>query len=548
MKKRQRGFTLHEAIGALFIAAMLTMGLSTMINTSLDDTKAQQAALHQAQVVSAASKYIAANYDVISGTATATNPHIIQISDLRDAGSLSAGFANTNAYGQTPCVLVLQPAAKKFDVLIVTEGGNPIPDKNIAFVSANAGQGGGYINSTDSATGEALGAFGSWRLTQPRLGNFLSGNCTSTAADVGHLSSALFFDGPGRPAEFLYRDEIPDNMHLNRMTTALGMGHVVTIGATDSLCTSDEPKTDGNIAVAPISPTDSRTVLVTCQLGRWARYGSGSWKESVAGHAHLPVTGNTAGDVRMVRGGVGANRAFTWNGSSWVALAVDQNGLLTANLVQLNSVVSQGAACTSNGLIARDVDGLVMSCQNNVWSHQSVVELGYSERGCRQMQPSKFNLTEANCLTKYNDAFFYMANVDTYGATITRDITVVKSGLISVNAWSQMNRGLVDTSQYWPTGQLALYVVIRDRNNGAVLASTQSQSAALSNSSAGLNISLSKAVPRTDAGYSVEITTYYSLFDGGARVFDEANFYNQGTGTVVQQTPLMTGWNIDVYY
>jgi hypothetical protein len=42
-------------------------------------------------------------------------------------------------------------------------------------------------------------------------------------------------------------------------------------------------------------------------------------------------------------------------------------GNLVANQVQINTVVTQGAACTSNGLLARDTNGLILSCQSLVW-------------------------------------------------------------------------------------------------------------------------------------------------------------------------------------
>src|SRR5947209_2495041 len=97
-----------------------------------------------------ACKYISANYAALSALATATTPVAIPVNTLKGipAGSipyLSSSFTATNSYGQTPCVLVLQPSAGKLDALVVTEGGSSMGAQSLAYAAANSGQGGGYI-------------------------------------------------------------------------------------------------------------------------------------------------------------------------------------------------------------------------------------------------------------------------------------------------------------------------------------------------------------------------------------------------------------------
>ena len=73
MKRTQQGMTMIETMAALAIATMLMLGLSEMINSSLDEVKGQQTALHQAQVANAARKYMAANYAaLVAATAGGT--------------------------------------------------------------------------------------------------------------------------------------------------------------------------------------------------------------------------------------------------------------------------------------------------------------------------------------------------------------------------------------------------------------------------------------------------------------------------------------------
>ena len=93
--RRQRGMTLVEVLAALAIASALLVGLSTMIGDSIDEVKEQQAALQQAQVVAAASRYLAANY---SGLVTSTNGGTVTavtVAQLKTAGFLPAGHIRT---------------------------------------------------------------------------------------------------------------------------------------------------------------------------------------------------------------------------------------------------------------------------------------------------------------------------------------------------------------------------------------------------------------------------------------------------------------------
>jgi hypothetical protein len=65
----------------------------------------------------------------------------------------------------------------------------------------------------------------------------------------------------------------------------------------------------------------TRSLLACGKDGKWQAVST--WKEPVQNYSDLPTTGNTSGDVRMVKA---LSRAFTYDGSGWVALAVDQNG------------------------------------------------------------------------------------------------------------------------------------------------------------------------------------------------------------------------------
>jgi len=315
----QRGMTLIEVLAALAIGAVLLAGLAGLVERSLDDMKGQQAGYFQAQVVDATRRYLEANASALATqTPTAATVLPITLAQLRAGKFLSDAFADTNPYRQSICVLVRRPDpvnyAGQFDALIVSAGGDRIGDKDLPVVAMQAGSGGGYVAS--SAPGVARGA--SWQMqTTAFRGVTCAGSAApalqGTAADAGHLVSSLFYDGAAQQAaDFVYRNRVPGRPEANRMNTPLRFG-------ADAIVIAGSP-CDNEAGLAVDGATRS---LVTCGLdSRWSL--PPSWKEPVASHgALIALADNRVGDVRMV---TDLSRAFTYNGTGWVALAVDQNG------------------------------------------------------------------------------------------------------------------------------------------------------------------------------------------------------------------------------
>ncbi|TWI42469.1 prepilin-type N-terminal cleavage/methylation domain-containing protein [Pseudoduganella flava] len=318
------GFTLVELLATLAIGALLLAGLAGLVQGSLDDMKGQQAAYYQEQVAAAAREYLRANaapLAVQAGTPATIVP--VTVAQLRTARLLPDSFLDTNSYRQRTCVLVRQPDPvnwpRRFDALVVTSGGDPIGDKDIAAVAAQAGSGAGYIAAT--APGTARGT--AWQMqTTVYRGVTCTGSpgpaLQGTAADAGHLVTSVFHDGAAQqPADYLYRSAVPGRPEVNRMNTALrfGVDALVTAGTS---CLNE-----AGVAVPGIAMDNATRKLLTCGAdGNWSQ--PSSWKDPVDTYATLTaLPGSTAGDVRMV---TSLSRAFTYDGAGWVALAVDQLG------------------------------------------------------------------------------------------------------------------------------------------------------------------------------------------------------------------------------
>lgn len=312
MNNKQRGITLIEAAGAMLVGSLMLAGVTAMIESSMEDSKGQQAALYQSQVVSAVTKYINSfeNYNALTAMLAPPSAHpnvVIPIGDL----NLPPSMPDKNVYGQTPCVVVMLRAGtvNKLDVLVVTKGGNKIQEKDIAAVAAQAGSGNGYILETTSGTSKARGA--SWTLDAPALASFAGSCLTGTTADSGHLASALFFDGPGQlSTDFLYRNLIPGRPELNVMNAPLRMANNAVVAA-------------GDDCPAAAIAVDADRELVQCGSdGKWVNVSK--WKAPVPNYAALDnLSTKQLGDVRMA---TDIKKAFMYDGSSWVALAEDQNG------------------------------------------------------------------------------------------------------------------------------------------------------------------------------------------------------------------------------
>ena len=59
------------------------------------------------------------------------------------------------------------------------------------------------------------------------------------------------------------------------------------------------------------------------------------------------------------------------NAATVSATTVTASGNVNANQVQLNGVVSENTACSPNGLVARDANGLLLSCQSGSWKRSA---------------------------------------------------------------------------------------------------------------------------------------------------------------------------------
>ncbi|MFM0289858.1 shufflon system plasmid conjugative transfer pilus tip adhesin PilV [Paraburkholderia megapolitana] len=537
---RQRGVTLVEALAALFIGALMIVGVSMMINTSLNDTRDQEVAQYQRQIATAVNDAIKLNYATlltavpVGGATTAWT-----VTDMVANKYIPASYGTTtNAFQQSVCLLFQQPASGQIDALLVSTGGTAIPVAELGYIAANAGVGGGLIDTKTPVA--AVGAYGGWNAP---ASSWDKAPCTLTA---GHLANQLFMMGPGNQStDFLYRNAVPGRPDLNVMNVPIGL----TYAKAGDACTNPA------ITTATFFAADTSNHLLSCIGGLWTPM---PWREAVPDVATLAgMAGQVPGETRVT---MDTQLPYTWTGTKWVPSAVDNNGA-----VNFPTFVTEGQPCglSLDGKAQPDVtnpvqlgvksDGEVLSCQQvsgaYVWTSTASMTSGTADNGCQIIYPSQNNAAVDYTGCAAPDAT--QNQWDTVSLTknnfVYRDVTLVRTGTINVTSYAHMNHAQCDHTNW--LAQLTQYLDIMDTGHTTSYSHSEMQSPNILDGSAGVTVTLNKVLqPGT---YSVRIMTNWGVFtgDGTGGAAWYSNYCPAGSGTtIIINTPLMSGWSISPVY
>ncbi|MFC0694266.1 shufflon system plasmid conjugative transfer pilus tip adhesin PilV [Paraburkholderia humisilvae] len=537
--RRERGFTMVELLAALALTALMIAGVAKMIDSSMQDTRAQQAALYQSKLAAAARQVIQQNYPMLVAQATATAPVIVKLtgSPFQLSTYLPPGTGDRNAYGQTPCLLVYaNPSAPDaLQALLVTEGGQTIADPELGYIAANAGAGGGSIQALNNAVGAAQGAYGSWSVTAP---NPAGASCSGTRTGVGHLASLVFSNGTQQQnADFLYRVGVPGNPTANTMQVPIVLAQQVDYAACNA------PR-----AIA----ADAAGNVLNCDTdGRWEPQASYHWRGPVADVAALAsLVLPRAGDVAIT---LASQRAYTFNGETWQALAVDEQGNLSLGNTQVVGADCASAAASAPAgttLVSTDASGRVLSCRNGKWQTQAEIEPIFRKTGCKMlmMSPGAGDYTQCDTTpstTNYRaPPFSWDGSNGTYSYALPISVTLDKPGIIVAASWAHMNDGKCLDNPPPAEAQLSQSLDVLDSKNTS-LAHTESQTPRLNNDSSGINNTLTQAAP--PGTYTVVVTTNWASYTTNLPTPWTSSFCGVSNQTI-PNTPVAAGWSVNTYY
>ena len=287
-------------IAAMVGVAIMLPSMVGMQHQAFSDQVAQVEAGQLATITDAALQY---EYGYMASLSAPGSTHTVSVQTLIQQGYLPPGTSAVDAMGDPISIQYQADSSGNVTGYVVAQGNYRYPDPDAGEILLDLGDRGGYVPKVPIAgqvAGVIYGTGHTWQSPAPA-------GINPGSIDVKVESNAAQQADDSR---FLWRVPAPTAAG-NTMDTPLILGAVETPGAACS--------NTGAIA------QDGTGALVSCQGGTWQSVGGGHWRAPVSTYAALPASGNQNGDVRLT---LDTDRAFAWNGGSWVALAVNQNGNL----------------------------------------------------------------------------------------------------------------------------------------------------------------------------------------------------------------------------
>jgi hypothetical protein len=360
-KKSQRGFlSLDAAIGLMVFSIVVT--LATILQIRQMDAQDYRIAADQQRTISEAQgKYLKDNFSTVLANATATVPVQITVPMLINTNYLPAGFSSTNSFGQTILGLARKPNPNQLEAIVVTTGGQIIPEMGIRAIAENLGGPGGFISTTNPNI--VQGVRGGWQVA---LSNY------SIAPGPGHTASALFLMDGALANDYLYRNAVSGHPELNSMNTDLGMGNHNIYNAAE-ITASGNVTAGGDIAARNVTATASvnaATANVTGETytGGWFRTrGDTGWYSEKWGGG---IYQSDADWVRIYNNKGLATGGSISGGQVTSSSTISALGRLSTNdFLSIGGVATEGSNCSDSTLIAKNVNGNgdALTCKDGKW-------------------------------------------------------------------------------------------------------------------------------------------------------------------------------------
>lgn len=304
---------------AMVAAAVLTPTMIGWMQTNNDLMIGTVAARQLHAITQAAKGYVTTYAGALEATATATTPATITIPMLISTGFLPAGFGSTNPYQQTWEVQVLQPTAGSLQALVLSVGGQPIPDDMAPRIGAQAGSSGGTVTAANTAQG----SFGSWQVSMAGYSN----------SGVGHLAALVDYSQGQLQNDFLYRTAVPGNPQLNTMQTNLNMGannvtNANNVQANSAILAGGNPGgMNGSLQIGNnFLYGDTTNMAVRTPGGFYIQNQNGSANASINGVQNILASGQVNAGYDAVLGTAGGAANAGWGCSPNGSIATNANG------------------------------------------------------------------------------------------------------------------------------------------------------------------------------------------------------------------------------
>lgn len=344
----QRGFlSLDMAIGLMVLSIVITLATLWQFK-QMDAQDYRIAADQQKTIAQAQVNYLKDNFATVLANATPTVPVQITVPMLINTHYLPAGFSATNVFGQTILGLARKPNPNQLEVIVITTGGQPIPEMGIRAIAEHLGGPGGFISKTDHDV--VQGVRGGWQVA---LSNY------AIAPGPGHTASALFLMDGTLANDYLYRNAVPGRPELNTMNTDLGMGG-------NNINDAGTITAAGNVSSAAELSGATATISGETYTGGWfrTRGDTGWYSEKWGGGIY-----QTDPDWVRIYNDKGLSTNGPLMGGQITSLgSITATGRLsTGEYVSIGGLAVEGTACGDHTLMAKNAIGVALSCQSGVW-------------------------------------------------------------------------------------------------------------------------------------------------------------------------------------
>lgn len=337
MEHINKGWLSLEMSGAILIIMLAIIASEQLMSQYLDNQEWAAIAQKSTVISDAAQRYIADNYSTLTTQAAPGKALPIPVSTLISTGYLRAGYVDTNTYGQQYEAVVVKNSKQpdQLDSYVVTQKGRPLNEKGMRAVASGITGMGGYTKN-----GQAVGAFSGWTQPLSQLGLSIPDGHIVVDLTNGVLNTA------NDESDRLYRYKVDTRPELNQMHTDIDMaGNSVS---------------NGNDIAAQ----------------------TGSFEKDISSHSGSLVTHNNNGWTNQTHNG-----GFYMDDDDWVkslnGKGISTTGQLKGGTVraddrlsggeflQLDGIAVAGTSCDTNGLIGHESNGVLITCQNRVWTENS---------------------------------------------------------------------------------------------------------------------------------------------------------------------------------